>query len=169
MTPGILLVLGKYLLLILIYAFILHVFRALISHTVTSTSDVRAPRTRRLEQAAVPSPSGRRATLGRPCLLVLRSRALIAGQRLPLAATTSIGRQWGNTIVLNDRYVSSHHALVLFQDGRWLVRDCNSTNGTFVNGRRVTGDVPIRDGDEITIGSTVLRFTAGVNEQMRRS
>jgi V8-like Glu-specific endopeptidase len=59
-----------------------------------------------------------------------------------------------------DRAVSSRHAVLLHQDGRWLVRDLGSTNGTFVNGRRIDGDVELRNGDRIGFGgeSTLVEF-----------
>ena len=52
-----------------------------------------------------------------------------------------------------DRAVSARHALIFRHDGRWYVRDEASRNGTFVNGRSVTGDAPLNDGDRIEFGA----------------
>lgn len=52
-----------------------------------------------------------------------------------------------------DRKVSARHAELLLRDGVWLVRDLNSTNGTFRNGRRIADEEPLRDGDRLTLGT----------------
>ena len=57
--------------------------------------------------------------------------------------------------------VSRRHARVLFRDGKYLLEDLGSTNGTFVNrGRRLLPGTPqpLVDGDEIIVGKTFLRF-----------
>lgn len=67
----------------------------------------------------------------------------------------SIGRHHGCDVVLEDPQVSRRHAQLRFRDGRWIVRDLESRNGTFVNGLRV-GRCELRPGDEIVFGSTAL-------------
>lgn len=70
----------------------------------------------------------------------------------------SIGRDVGNTIQLsNDNTVSRRHARLLRQGEGWLIRDEGSSNGTWVNGVRVT-EHPLRPGDEIQIGATFFRW-----------
>jgi len=54
---------------------------------------------------------------------------------------------------LRDRDVSTRHAEIRRRDGRWVVRDLNSTNGTFVNERRLTSEAVLRDGDRIGCGA----------------
>ena len=63
----------------------------------------------------------------------------------------SFGRASSNDVVVNDPMVSSnfHMKLVVTDDNRVKVVDCNSTNGTFVNGRKVPGEVYINRGDII--------------------
>lgn len=77
----------------------------------------------------------------------------------PLSGTSRIGRSEESEIVLLDPGVSRAHAVVEIKAGAAVVRDLGSTNGTFVNGRRVEREA-LRDGDELRLGSTRLRFEA---------
>ena len=94
-------------------------------------------------------------------LLVLSSPVLSAGSEIALAAPTRLGRGGENGIRLDgDDYVSSNHALIEPRlDGLW-VSDTGSTNGTFVNGARVTAWRLLHDGDVIRVGQTDLRVEA---------
>jgi pSer/pThr/pTyr-binding forkhead associated (FHA) protein len=69
----------------------------------------------------------------------------------------TIGRDKDNNIVVSDNYVGRHH-LQLIQDdrGNYLVSDLNSTNGTYVNGKKITGQVHLNPDDIIRIGNTTL-------------
>lgn len=69
---------------------------------------------------------------------------------------TTIGRTAGNDIVLNDAVVSGEHAALQLEHGAALT-DLGSTNGTYVNGRRIDKHL-LQHGDEITIGNHTLRF-----------
>jgi Protein of unknown function (DUF3662)/FHA domain len=68
-----------------------------------------------------------------------------------LRSPTRLGRLPDNDIVLNDKRVSRHHAEVVQRDGRWMVRDTGSTNGTAVNGK-VLKEAMLRGGDVISLG-----------------
>lgn len=74
-----------------------------------------------------------------------------------LRSPTSLGRLASNDIVLNDRRVSRHHADLLEQDGRWLVRDAGSTNGTAVNGK-IVREAVLKPGDRISLGGLELTW-----------
>jgi pSer/pThr/pTyr-binding forkhead associated (FHA) protein len=104
--------------------------------------------------------SARRATAPRGRLIILDpgTSARIRGQAIPLEPVTRVGRSEANTLVLDDEFVSTAHAMVVLREGRWWVRDEGSTNGTMVNGQRVDGETPIRDGDELQIGRVRLRL-----------
>src|SRR5689334_16842645 len=54
--------------------------------------------------------------------------------------------------------VSKRHARLLYRDGRFIVTDLNSTNGTYVNRRRITQATIVREGDRIYVGDFVLRI-----------
>ena len=70
----------------------------------------------------------------------------------------SLGRESGNQIVFNNRYVSAHHARLAWTDGEWSITDLKSRNGTFVNEQRVfstsllPGDVVFVMGLKIVLG-----------------
>lgn len=73
-------------------------------------------------------------------------------------AEASIGREVGNTVQLDrDNTVSRRHARLLKQGDSWVIRDEGSSNGTWVNGVRVT-EQTLRPGDEIQIGATFFRW-----------
>jgi Nif-specific regulatory protein len=71
----------------------------------------------------------------------------------------TLGRSRDNTITLHDEHASRLHAKVYHVDGRWLIEDCGTLNGTRVNGERIQGAVPLEDGQQISIGDMHLRFT----------
>jgi len=60
------------------------------------------------------------------------------GAMLTLHPDTRLGARRGNTIVLSDRYISGQHARLRWDGVSWWVEDLNSTNGTYVNQRRLT-------------------------------
>ncbi len=68
----------------------------------------------------------------------------------------TIGRVQGNDIVLSKRNVSKQHARLSLQDGDAVVVDLNSTNGTWVNGRKITAPQPLKQGDKIYIADFIL-------------
>jgi adenylate cyclase len=79
-------------------------------------------------------------------------------QEFELAAFNSIGRHPDNTIQVLDRIISKEHAQIQrTPDGRFLLRDLGSLNGTYIRGERVAEQILI-DGDEITLGSTKLLY-----------
>lgn len=67
-----------------------------------------------------------------------------------------IGRAAGNDLTLADDEVSRYHATVWVHGGQVYIRDEHSTNGTWVNERRITAPTPLRPGDRIRLGRTVL-------------
>jgi hypothetical protein len=76
---------------------------------------------------------------------------------LPLTGRVTIGRLGSIELPVADTKASREHARVFEQGGDWHVVDLNSTNGTLVNGAKITRRA-LRPGDEITIGNTVLVF-----------
>jgi adenylate cyclase len=79
-------------------------------------------------------------------------------QEFELAAFNTIGRHPDNTIQILDRIISKEHAQIQrAADGRFMLRDLKSLNGTFLRGERV-GDHYLNDGDEFTMGSTRIVF-----------
>jgi pilus assembly protein CpaF len=70
----------------------------------------------------------------------------------------TVGRVQGNDLMLQKGNVSKRHARLLYRDGRFIVTDLNSTNGTYVNRRRIAQATIVREGDKIYIGDFVLRI-----------
>jgi hypothetical protein len=86
------------------------------------------------------------------------------GRRVVLEQdTVTLGRTPECELALADPGVSRRHAEVRRgTDNHWVVADLGSTNGTKVNGLRISSARPLEDGDEITVGTTSVRFEAGV-------
>ncbi|HSY23093.1 MAG TPA: ATPase, T2SS/T4P/T4SS family [Polyangiaceae bacterium] len=72
----------------------------------------------------------------------------------------SVGRVQGNDLMLPKGNVSKHHARLTFRDARFVVTDLKSTNGTYVNGRKIAQATIVREGDKIYVGDFVLRVEA---------
>jgi len=70
----------------------------------------------------------------------------------------TIGRVKGNDVLLPKGNVSKRHARLILRDGRYIVTDLKSTNGTYVNHRRITHATLVREGDRIYIGDFVIRI-----------
>jgi pSer/pThr/pTyr-binding forkhead associated (FHA) protein len=69
-------------------------------------------------------------------------------------ADFTVGRQ--GTLAVSDEHASSHHALFQFAHGLWYVEDLGSTNGTWLNKRRIFAPQRLKKGDKIRIGRTVM-------------
>jgi len=74
----------------------------------------------------------------------------------------TVGRLGDNDVHLDDGSVSGHHAELAVRDGNAVLVDKDSTNGTFLNGEQVTGEVALNEGDEIYFGSVRSVFMAPV-------
>jgi adenylate cyclase len=81
------------------------------------------------------------------------------GARHPIRGSCSFGRAPANTIVLESPKVSRRHALIHLQNigELWLI-DFGSSNGTFLNKRRIHHPIRLSDGDQITIGDQIFKF-----------
>jgi hypothetical protein len=78
-----------------------------------------------------------------------------AGLEMPLGdGPLTIGRSQESNLVIRDDYTSTHHARLMLWNGRWVVQDLDSTNGTFLAGERVTVPTPVPTGATVTIGQT---------------
>lgn len=71
----------------------------------------------------------------------------------------TVGRSDDNNLVLPDRWISRNHAMIqMMETGEFYLIDLGSRNGSFVNGRRVSVPVTLKDGDHLTFGQTELQF-----------
>ena len=97
------------------------------------------------------------AALGR--LVVVASAGLPPpGAIFALDAVTTLGRDLGSSVVLDDPYASAQHAVLTFRGTAWYVEDLGSTNGTWLNGQRVTSLLPLGYGDELQVGQVRFRL-----------
>src|ERR1700678_497333 len=80
---------------------------------------------------------------------------------------TSIGRQSGNSVVLQSGRVSKRHCVLVASNGELVVRDQGSSNGTFVNGV-LTKEKPIKSGDRISVGEFVFEVVESRSAQRAR-
>jgi hypothetical protein len=96
--------------------------------------------------------------------LVADLQAAWRGPRMPVLAlpskSMSIGRSPDCDCLLSEPSVSRHHAQLRRDGERWLLRDLGSRNGTRLNGARVTEEVEVRPGDQISLGG--VRFRAAL-------
>ncbi|HYZ99878.1 MAG TPA: FHA domain-containing protein, partial [Acidimicrobiales bacterium] len=92
-----------------------------------------------------------------PQLRVLEPAGL-RGRAYPVDSEITLGRAAGCQVLLDDAYASQVHARVFERDGHWYVEDLGSTNGTYLNRRRVAGPMVINRRDRLQIGNTVLEL-----------
>jgi hypothetical protein len=85
-----------------------------------------------------------------------------AGSEHPVDGQLILGREHGSAdLVIDDPGVSRRHARVLAEAGGVIVEDLGSSNGTYVNGERISGPVELGAGDEVQVGATVLGIEGG--------
>ena len=176
MELGLLLTIGKYLFVVLLYMVIAVVFRLLIVHIATAQRPVvqhggqpaqrpvlkrdsgQSPQEPLRPELEAKEPVAELPRLAHLFVVETSATNLSAGTSFPVSKSISIGRTSHNDLSLEDRYVSATHTLIVQQDNSFILRDYHSTNGTVHNGVRIQGDVLLSDGDEITIGTTTLRY-----------
>ena len=74
--------------------------------------------------------------------------------------TTRIGRDSESDIMLSDPAVSRPHAQIRETHGHFTLTDMGSSSGTLLNGKKLRSPLVLQNGDEITLGDTVLRFVS---------
>ena len=155
--PETLLTVLKLFFLALLYLFFFRVLRAV-------WAELSAPPR---AAAAAPAASGRRASRttsggggagrGAPLRLKVLEPAEARGRNYDLGDELTVGRASGCQIALpDDTYASQLHARIFRRDGGVFIEDLGSTNGTFLNRKKVSAPVELRRGDRLQIGKTVL-------------
>jgi len=93
-----------------------------------------------------------------PAVVIVRTQE---GKRVgahKLAGSMKVGRAPECEIRPEDDFLSQFHARLFSKDGLRYVEDLGSTNGTLLNGQKVSGPVEVRAGDEVRLGRTVLQL-----------
>ncbi|MGB7858892.1 MAG: FHA domain-containing protein [Acidimicrobiia bacterium] len=132
--PDIILALLRIIFLGLVYLFVWQVARAIGSHLGISVRRKRRDGTR---------------------VLFVRSESQ-QGLELDVTDVTVLGRSDEADVVLDDPYASEFHMRLVSQQDGITLHDLGSTNGTYINGRRVTAPTQLRRGDTIQVGKTVM-------------
>lgn len=152
--PDQLLNLLKLFLLLLLYLFFLRVLRAVWAE-VNPPKAVEAPVGRSRRERI-----GRRTGRGKGApVLRLVAPAELKGRTFPLGEEVTVGRAAGCQVTIDDNYASQLHARVFLRDGKVYVEDLGSTNGTYLNRRKVTGPMVVQRGDKLQIGNTILELS----------
>lgn len=134
--PDIILALLRIIFLGLVYLFVWQVARAIGSHLGISV------RRKRKE--------GRR-------VVFVRSESQ-QGRELEVNDVVVLGRSDETDVVLDDPYASEFHMRLVSQENGIMLHDLGSTNGTYVNGRRVSAPTELKRGDTIQVGKTVMEI-----------
>lgn len=79
------------------------------------------------------------------------------GGVIPINGEITLGRKQDNLFILDDQFVSGHHARIYPLNDNYVLEDLGSTNGTLLNNTRIKGKATIAIGDSIKVGSTVFK------------
>jgi FHA domain len=150
----------EYVFLALLYLFFLRVLRA-VWVELREPRVVPAETVRTDGPAHAPATDGNGARKGRglPHQLAVMSAVNGSDESFALANELTIGRSSDCTVPLpGDNFVSQVHARVFLLENEYWVEDLGSTNGTLMNGRKLSGPAPVRRGDRLQVGRTVLEL-----------
>src|SRR5262249_2893707 len=81
----------------------------------------------------------------------------------------TIGRVQGNDVILAKGNVSKRHSRLVLKDGKLIIVDLKSTNGTYVNGRKISSPLVVRSTDRIYIGDFILTVEEPAAAEEQRS
>lgn len=146
--PEIVLDLLKFLFLGILYIFIARAVRV-INQELKGVDAARA-------RPAAPAPTSKRTKKAPTKAAVVEGDK--KGKTFTLNEELIIGRGDKCRLVLDDTYVSTVHARIFANGEKYMLEDLGSTNGTYLNRKRVTSPVELRRGDQVKIGKTVLEM-----------
>jgi hypothetical protein len=151
--PNLVLDLLKYAFLAVLYIFLARAVKAIYL-------ELRPPTARRPAPQRTPAPQASRPPARRskktPRRLAIVEGDNLKGKSMPLTDELIVGRADKCHLVLDDTYVSQVHARIFAKGDSYLVEDLGSTNGTYLNRRRITAPAELHRGDQVKIGKTVM-------------
>jgi pSer/pThr/pTyr-binding forkhead associated (FHA) protein len=150
-VPELVLDILKFVFIIVLYIFVGRAVRAVWAELKPATSGATAPR----GSAQTSRPKEGRAKKAPKKVSVIEGEKL-KGKSFDLGDELIIGRAEKCHIVMDDTYVSQVHARIFSRGEGYLVEDLGSTNGTYLNRRRITAPSELQRGDRVKIGKTVL-------------
>ena len=148
--PEIVLDLLKFLLLGVLYIFIARAVRVINQELKGADAVAVAPR------GKAPAPAKRSKKKAPTKAVVVEGEK--KGASLGLDSELIVGRGEKCRLILDDNYVSTVHARIFAKGDTYMLEDLGSTNGTYLNRRRVTSPVELQRGDQVKIGKTVLEM-----------
>lgn len=151
--PALVLDLLKYIFLVILYIFVARAVRAVYMELRPQT---RIPSQRSAAPAAA-RPASRKSKKAPRRITVIESDNL-KGKSFDLDDEVIIGRADKCSLVLDDTYVSQIHARIFRRGDSYMIEDMGSTNGTYVNRRRITAAAELQRGDQVKIGKAVLEL-----------
>ena len=148
----------KVLFLALLWLFILSVVSVIRSDLFGKTVPAPdQPRPQELE-APAPPPKQSRRSRGEPRVVTI-TQGSQAGMSAELSGgVVLIGRSADCQLILDDDYVSTRHARIVSAENGVYIEDLGSTNGSYVNGQRITAPTSLSLADSVRIGKTVMRL-----------
>jgi hypothetical protein len=155
MPPFVLTVL-RIVFLALLYFFVYRAIRASYLDLQTAQARSGSPATRTKPRQGEGGSPGRPGKPPRSVVVIDDRGSKLATH--PLDGQLQIGRAEACQIQLSDTYVSQFHARIFSRDRSWCVEDLGSTNGTYVNQRRITAPAELRAGDRVRVGKTTLEL-----------
>ncbi|MCB0978414.1 MAG: FHA domain-containing protein, partial [Acidimicrobiales bacterium] len=141
----------KLCLLALVYLFFLRVLRAV-------WVEIRGPKVVATNAKAAKREAKRIERRSAPVELSVVEPESQRGRRFPLTDELTVGRAAGCHVTIDDTYASQIHARVFARDGQLFVEDLGSTNGTYLNRKKVQGPQPMHRGDRLQVGNTVMEL-----------
>jgi len=90
-------------------------------------------------------------------LQIGENKGLKKGATMSISEETTFGRKNDNTVVLTDPYVSGYHFRIYPHEGRYVVEDNKSTNGTLLNGEKLAMRTYLKKDDMIRVGNLTLK------------
>jgi pSer/pThr/pTyr-binding forkhead associated (FHA) protein len=148
----------KLCLLALLYLFFFRVLRAVWAEIKTPAPAGTAAPTRPAKPGRQERKQARRDARRPVPQLVVVEPADQRGRSYQIGNEVTLGRAAGCQITVDDNFVSQLHARVFARDGRFLVEDLGSTNGTYLNRQKVAGPMVISPGDRLQVGNTILEL-----------
>lgn len=148
--PDIVLDILKYVFLAVLYIFVARAVRAVMIELRPSTASAGA--------VAAPAKTSSRKAKRAPRRAAIVEGSSTSGKNFDLGQELTIGRADKCHVVLDDTYVSQVHARIFARDESYFIEDLGSTNGTYLNRKRVAGATELQRGDRVKIGKTVLEM-----------
>ena len=146
------------IILVLLWGFVIAAIVA-VRHDVFGTRPARAPAAPKQAKPSAPRPQRPAKTDKSAARKIVVTDGALSGTTITLTeAAVTIGRADDSTIVLTDDYVSTRHARLVPAEGKWMLEDLGSTNGTYLDRRRVTAPTPVPIGVPIRVGKTVMEL-----------